>query len=117
LLTSLVNSEFDGIHSSLGPKVVHASLEALLPREKVHGGELGGGWGGHEDVEALALVNVRGPIGGHVDDGLLGHLPSGLVELLDVLRNFGNRLNGAVVRNDLVAHRVVPEPKVSQILE
>jgi hypothetical protein len=42
--TVLINGELDGIDSGLGPEVVHARLESLLPGIKVHGSQLGSGW-------------------------------------------------------------------------
>ena len=38
-------------------------------------------------VERLALVNIGPSVGGHLDHSLLGDLPHGLVQILDVLRD------------------------------
>src|SRR5690606_1500197 len=67
----LVDRKLNGGGGSLGSEIVHARLEALLSAIKVHGSELAHGWVLDVNVERLALINVCGSVGSHVDDGLL----------------------------------------------
>ena len=57
----------------------------LLPGVEVQRGELAEVGVGHEDVEGLALVDVRAAVGRHVDEVALLDLPHRLVQRLELL--------------------------------
>ena len=58
----------------------------------MHAGELAVVGLGHVQVERLALVDVGAPLGGHLQDHLLRHLPCRLVQGLQVVRDALNGL-------------------------
>lgn len=59
----LVNGELDGVRLGSGAEVVHAGLQALLPRVEVHRRQLAEGSLRHVDVHRLRLADVRSPVG------------------------------------------------------
>lgn len=95
----LVDGELDRVHRGLGAEVVHARLEPELPRVEVHGRELAVVGVGNVDVERLGLVDERATVGGHLEDHLLGDLPYGAVELLEVVWDVGDLLQRIENRN------------------
>lgn len=117
LKSLLVDSELDGSSGSLGTEIVHASLETELPTGEVHGGDLAHRRILHVNVEGLRLIDEGTTVSSHLDDGTLRELPDGLVERLDVIRDVGNLLDGAVGSNDAVLHLVRPQTEVDQVLQ
>ena len=113
----LVDSELNGLSSSLGTEVVHARLETHLPAGKVHAGDLAHGGLAHVNVEGLGLINEGTTVGSHLNNGPLRDFPNGLVEGLDVLGNAGNVLDRATFGNDAVLHVVGPETHLYEIPE
>eukprot|EP00754_Rhynchopus_humris_P001505 Rhum_TRINITY_DN10876_c0_g1::Rhum_TRINITY_DN10876_c0_g1_i1::g.40448::m.40448 len=111
----LVDGELDGVDGRAGAEVVLTGLQSLLPGVEVHGRELRLGGGAQEQVQRLRLVDVDGASGGHVDQVLLLDLPDGAVERLDVVGDAGDLLHAAVVRDDLVARRLVPQTLLDQV--
>ena len=65
-------------------------------------------------VEALALADVRAAVGSHIENLLLADLPDGLVDLLDVIGDAVDALDGAVVGDDHVLHLIVPETLINE---
>ena len=56
-----------------------------LPGVEVHAGQFAVVRLGDVYIQRLALVDVRAAVGGHLEYGLLGYLPHGLVESLQVV--------------------------------
>ena len=97
--------------------VLHAGLETLLPAVKVHAGELTHSRGLDMDVERLALADEGATVGGHVEDLLLTDLPDGLVDLLEVVGDAFDALDGAIVGDDHVLHFVIPQLEVDKFAQ
>ncbi len=76
---------------------IHSSLQALLPRIKVHGCEFGEGSLSHKYIEALALIDERSAIRSHVNKRPLFDFPNSLVDLLQFVRNLFYILYGSLV--------------------
>lgn len=74
----------------------------------MHGGTLSIGGVRQVQIQRLTLINERSAVRCHLEDGLLRDLPHRLVEVLDVLRNAGNALNGAVPGDKLILKVVAP---------
>ena len=104
LRTDLIDGELDRVGRCTGAEVVHAGLEALLPRVEVQRGQLAEVGVGHEHVERLALVDVGAAVGGHVDEVALLDLPDGLVQSLELLRDV--QVTDAAVCGNLWSKRV-----------
>ena len=58
-----------------------------LPGVEVHASQFAVVRLGDVYIQRLALIDVRAAVGGHLENGLLGDLPHGLVEGLQVVRN------------------------------
>ncbi|GIX65122.1 signal peptide containing protein [Babesia caballi] len=112
-----VNRKLNCVSSRLRAQVVDAGLQPLLPPVEMHAGELAERRLLEVDVERLRLVDEDATVRRHVDDVLLLDLPDGLVEVLDVLRNALNVLEGTVVGDELLLHVLVPETQVHQVAE
>ena len=90
-------------------EVVLDGLEALLPgvevgrRDARHGGLL------DVVVEALGLADVRRARGGLVDDGLHGHVPGGLEDVLHGLGHARDAHEAAAVGDDVVLFSVLAD--------
>ena len=113
----LVDSELNGIGLGSRSKVVHTSLESLLPGVEVHRSQLLGGRIGNVNIQTLTLANVWRTVGGQVQDDSLRNLPDSLVDVSEVLWDFFNLLDGSTVRNDLVAEGLVPDSEGSKITQ
>ncbi|KAH3677659.1 hypothetical protein OGATHE_000313 [Ogataea polymorpha] len=111
----LVNGELDRSSSSLGSEVVHAGLESFLPAIEVHRRQLAHGWVLEVDIHRLRLVDVRASVGRHVDNAFLRNLPDGAVQVLQLLWHIWQVLDRAVVLDDEILHRVVPQSKVNKV--
>mmetsp|Transcript_8651 Transcript_8651/g.23493 ORF Transcript_8651/g.23493 Transcript_8651/m.23493 type:complete len:441 (+) Transcript_8651:1767-3089(+) len=112
----LIDREFDGISGSASPQVVHARLESLLPGVEVERRQLAKVGIRHVDVERLGLVDVRAPVGSHVDQDALFDLPDSLVDGLEVVWDF--QLHHGAIRSDhLVLDRGVPQSERRQIVQ
>jgi len=113
----LVDGKLDGISGGFGSEVVHTGLQSSLPGVEVHGGELAEIDVVKMDIETLTLVNEGTTVGSHLNQILLFHLPHGLVEVLEVLRDFGDVLNGSVGGDELSLKFIGPEAKFDQVDE
>ena len=69
------------------------------------------------DIETLALANEWSTVGSHVENLLLTDLPDSLVDSLDIVGDVGDVLNRAIVGNDHVLHRIIPEAKLDELPE
>jgi hypothetical protein len=69
------------------------------------------------DIEGLRLADVGTSIGSEIEHFLLGDLPNGFIDSLDVVRDPRDVLNGAVVRDDHILHLVIPETEVDEFAE
>ena len=58
-----------------------------LPGVEVHASQFAVVRLGDVYIQRLALVDVRAAVGGHLENGLLGDLPHGLVEGFQVVRD------------------------------
>mmetsp|Transcript_14943 Transcript_14943/g.44735 ORF Transcript_14943/g.44735 Transcript_14943/m.44735 type:complete len:376 (+) Transcript_14943:584-1711(+) len=72
---------------------------------------------GHEDVEALRLVDERAAVGRHVDERTHLHLPRRAVERLEVGRDLRDALHRAIVGDDLIPDLGRPEITAHQIAQ
>ena len=80
----LVDGELDGVCSSACAQVVHAGLEARLPRVEVQRCELAEVDVAHVHVERLALVDECATVCSHVHQDALFDLPHCLVQRLQL---------------------------------
>ena len=71
---------------------------------------------GHVHVERLRLVDEGAAVGGHVHEDALLDLPDRLVDLLEVVGDV-QRLDGAVVGDELVLEAGVPEAHLGEVGE
>merc|ERR1740131_222987 len=78
----LVDSELNGLSSRLGSKIVHASLQALLPAVEMHGTHLTKVWLGNVNIEGRRLVNESSSLSSLSNDDLLRDLPDSLYNAL-----------------------------------
>src|SRR5688572_18775333 len=93
-----------------GPRAqVVGRLEALLPGVQVHRAELADRRGLDEEVEGLALVEVRPARGGHVEQGAHRELPHRAVEQAQVLGDLLDLLDRALGALDELADALGPE--------
>lgn len=69
----------------------------LFPAIEVHAGELAIVGLSNVDVQGLALVDEGPSVCRHLQDGFLRDLPNSLVELLQVIRDLRDVLEGAGV--------------------
>jgi hypothetical protein len=69
------------------------------------------------NIEGLRLADVGTSIGGEVEYFLLGDLPDGFGDCLDVVRDSRDVLNVAVVRHNHILHLVIPETQVDEFAE
>ena len=113
----LIHGKLDRIRFGSRPQIVHARLQPLLPRVKVHARQFAGAGLADVHVHALALTDEGAAIGGLVDDGTLGDLPHSFVDIAEQLRDFRYALDGATIGNDLVADASRPESRGSEVTE
>lgn len=110
-------SYLDSVYSRSRSKIVHASLETLLPRVEMHGCQFTIGRFGHEKVERLRLINKGATIGSHVNDNPLWQFPNSLVQFLEILWDIRDLLNASIMSNDHVFDVVVPQTSFNQIFK
>lgn len=110
-----INSKLDGVGGRTGSKVIATSLEASLPSIEVHGSELRERGVGEMDVKGLGLVNESSSVSRKVDDSLLRNLPDCSINLLEIIGDVGDGLNGTAGGNDKLLHVVVPKVKVDEV--
>lgn len=113
----LFHRKLDGVHRSFGAQVVHARFQALLPGVEVHGRELAEIGIFYKQVHALALANVRAPVGGHVYDGLLAQFPHRAVQHFDVLGYAGYVLHRTIGGHQAVFHLFVPQAQSDEVFQ
>ena len=110
-----IDRKLDGVRCRLGAQIVHARLQTLVPRVKVHRRQFAVVGVLHVDVERLRLINKRAAVRRHVNQVLLTYLPHGPIQILDVLRNLVDALHGAIVRNQLVFQTGRPNAQLDQV--
>jgi hypothetical protein len=69
------------------------------------------------DVQALRLVDEGAAVGSQIEHAALLDLPHGLVQLTEVLGDFGDVLDRASVREDLVLDVHVLEVELDEVLD
>jgi hypothetical protein len=113
----LVDRELNSLCSGPRPEVIHSRLQALLPPIEMHACQLAKRRRLEVDIEGLRLADVSTSIGGEIEYFLLGDLPNGFVDCLDVVRDSRDILNGAIMRDNHVLHLVIPETEVDEFAE
>ena len=63
------------------------------------------------------MIEENTSLGCHLENSLLRDFPHGLIELLQVIRNFWYALNGAIACNNLIFHLFIPQAPLSKIFQ
>mmetsp|Transcript_32807 Transcript_32807/g.64104 ORF Transcript_32807/g.64104 Transcript_32807/m.64104 type:complete len:261 (-) Transcript_32807:1788-2570(-) len=113
----MLDRKLDGIHGRARAEVVAPRLEALLPRVKVHRGQLAHVGRRQEQVERLALVDEGASVCRHVDQHLLLDLPRRLVKLPDLRGDLLDALDAPLGRQHAVLHVRGPQVELDEVLE
>lgn len=95
-----IDSELDSLCSGSRPEIVHSCLQSLLPSVEMHACQLPHRRGLQVDVQRLTLADEGPAVGCEVEDFLLGDLPDGFVDRLDVVGDTLDALDGPVIGDD-----------------
>lgn len=112
-----VDGELDSITSWARSQIVLACLKTFLPTVEVHGGHLFVFWVWHVKVQWLRLADVRTSGNSEINELTLRDLPNCLIELLDVVGNFPNVLDRAVVGNEFVFNFSCPQVQFDKVFD
>mmetsp|Transcript_49562 Transcript_49562/g.149382 ORF Transcript_49562/g.149382 Transcript_49562/m.149382 type:complete len:415 (-) Transcript_49562:1653-2897(-) len=113
----LLHRVLNGIHGGVRSEGIHPGLETLLPRVKMHGGQLIGGRVGDEQIQTLTLIDELPPVRRHIDHILHLNLPHGTIQFLQSSRDAFYRRDGSSVPHQLIPHRRGPQSSIGQIAE
>ena len=69
----------------------------------------------YEQVERLRLADISAAVGSHINDAALLDFPNCFVKFFNVLRNFGNVLNGTFGGENFIFHGVVPQTEAHKV--
>ena len=100
---------FDGICCGFGAQILFLVME-------MHRSELGSGGIHHVGVQGLRLIDVGSTVCCQIQDQTQFHLPDGLVEILQILRQI-DALNAAVVGDELYTHLIAPKDTGDQTIQ
>ena len=110
-----VDSELDGVASWSRPEVVLSSLQSLAPSVEMHHRHLVKLRVFLVEVQTLRLTDVRASGNSKVHHLLLADLPHCLVDLFNVIRYFLDRLDAAIVSDNLVLDGSIPKIQLDQV--